>query len=30
MSTNKLRPGPLPKTEHLKLTFTCPATQSRP
>lgn len=25
MSTNKLRLGPLPKTESLKLTFTCPA-----
>lgn len=25
MSTNKLRLGPLPKTENLKLTFTCPA-----
>lgn len=25
MSTPKLRLGPLPKTESLKLTFTCPA-----
>jgi len=25
MSTTKLRLGPLPKTESLKLTFTCPA-----
>ncbi|OEC32765.1 hypothetical protein SAMN05216600_12351 [Pseudomonas cuatrocienegasensis] len=25
MSTPKLRLGPLPKTENLKLTFTCPA-----
>ncbi len=25
MSTNKLRLGPLPKTENLRLTFTCPA-----
>lgn len=25
MSTTKLRLGPLPKTENLKLTFTCPA-----
>jgi hypothetical protein len=25
MNTNKLRLGPLPKTENLKLTFTCPA-----
>jgi hypothetical protein len=24
MSTNKLRLGPLPKTESIKLTFTCP------
>lgn len=26
MTTNKLRLGPLPKTETVKLTFTCPAT----
>ncbi|AEF22091.1 DUF2274 domain-containing protein [Pseudomonas fulva] len=25
MTTVKLRLGPLPKTENLKLTFTCPA-----
>ena len=25
MTTNKLRLGPLPKTETVKLTFTCPA-----
>ncbi|MCY1290199.1 hypothetical protein D9M69_422370 [compost metagenome] len=25
MSTNKLRLGPLPKTEYLKVTFSCPA-----
>lgn len=25
MSTTKLRLGPLPKTENVKLTFTCPA-----
>ncbi|VTU37463.1 hypothetical protein H4CHR_04177 [Variovorax sp. PBS-H4] len=25
MSTNKLRLGPLPRTECVKLTFTCPA-----
>jgi hypothetical protein len=25
MSTTKLRLGPLPKTENLKLTFNCPA-----
>lgn len=25
MSTTKLRLGPLPKTENLKVTFTCPA-----
>ncbi|MFZ3204122.1 MAG: DUF2274 domain-containing protein [Pseudomonas sp.] len=25
MSMNKLRLGPLPKTENLKVTFTCPA-----
>ncbi len=25
MNTNKLRLGPLPKTENLKVTFTCPA-----
>ena len=25
MSTNKLRLGPLPKTESVKLTFACPA-----
>lgn len=25
MSTNKLRLGPLPKNETVKLTFTCPA-----
>lgn len=25
MSTNKLRLGPLPKSESVKLTFTCPA-----
>lgn len=25
MNTAKLRLGPLPKTENLKLTFTCPA-----
>lgn len=25
MSTTKLRLGPLPKTESLKLTFSCPA-----
>ncbi|KFX67426.1 conjugal transfer protein [Pseudomonas taeanensis MS-3] len=25
MSVNKLRLGPLPKTENLKVTFTCPA-----
>lgn len=25
MSTTKLRLGPLPKIENLKLTFTCPA-----
>ena len=24
MNTNKLRLGPLPKTENLKVTFTCP------
>lgn len=26
MTTNKLRLGPLPRTETVKLTFTCPAT----
>jgi len=26
MTTNKLRLGPLPRTEIVKLTFTCPAT----
>jgi len=26
MTTRKLRLGPLPKTESVKLTFTCPAT----
>lgn len=26
MTTNKLRLGPLPKTETIKLTFACPAT----
>lgn len=26
MTTNKLRLGPLPKTEIVKLTFACPAT----
>lgn len=26
MTTNKLRLGPLPKTETVKLTFACPAT----
>lgn len=26
MSTKKLRLGPLPKTENVKLTFACPAT----
>ena len=25
MNANKLRLGPLPKTENLKVTFTCPA-----
>jgi len=25
MSTTKLRLGPLPKNENMKLTFTCPA-----
>ncbi|MDX1722344.1 MULTISPECIES: DUF2274 domain-containing protein [Pseudomonas] len=25
MNPNKLRLGPLPKTENLKVTFTCPA-----
>ncbi|PPT83278.1 DUF2274 domain-containing protein [Xanthomonas theicola] len=25
MTTRKLRLGPLPKTESIKLTFTCPA-----
>ncbi|MGZ7460048.1 DUF2274 domain-containing protein [Pseudomonas sp. Ma2-10] len=25
MNTNKLRLGPLPKTENLKVTFICPA-----
>ena len=25
MTPNKLRLGPLPKTENLKVTFTCPA-----
>jgi hypothetical protein len=25
MTTNKLRLGPLPKTETVKLTFACPA-----
>lgn len=26
MTTRKLRLGPLPKTENIKLTFACPAT----